>query len=118
MPHHAETLYSLTDKNHEHLRTWLPWVDQTRRVEDSLAFIRSSLEQIARHNGFHLGIWCAGELAGVLGVHWMDWANRRTSLGYWLGAGFQGRGLMTRSVAAMLAEEWRERRAKQVPPKT
>lgn len=109
LPHHAETLYSLTDKNREHLRTWLPWVDQTRRVDDSLAFIRSGLEQLSRRDGFHLGIWCADALAGVLGVHWIDWANRRTSLGYWLGAGFQGRGLMTRSVAAVLDflfDEW------------
>jgi len=109
LPHHAEALLVLVDENRDHLRPWLTWVDKTRRVDDSLAFIRSGLQQLSRCDGFHLGIWCADALAGVLGVHWIDWANRRTSLGYWLGAGFQGRGLMTRSVAAVLDflfDEW------------
>ena len=32
---HAEQLADLTDRNREHLRTWLPWVDASRTVEDS-----------------------------------------------------------------------------------
>jgi ribosomal-protein-serine acetyltransferase len=41
---HAE---QLTDRNREHLRTWLPWVEASRIVEDSKNFIRSTLKQFA-----------------------------------------------------------------------
>jgi ribosomal-protein-serine acetyltransferase len=32
---HAEQLTDLTDRNREHLGTWLPWVDASRTVEDT-----------------------------------------------------------------------------------
>jgi ribosomal-protein-serine acetyltransferase len=38
----------------------------------------------------------------VVGLHFIDWPNRRTSLGYWLGASYQGRGLITKSCGVLL----------------
>jgi len=37
---HAQELTDLTDRNREHLREWLPWVDKNRTVEDRNNFIR------------------------------------------------------------------------------
>ena len=37
---HAQELTDLTDRNREHLRAWLPWVDTNRTVEDLKNFIR------------------------------------------------------------------------------
>jgi hypothetical protein len=31
---HAQQLTDLTDRNREHLREWLPWVDTNRTVEE------------------------------------------------------------------------------------
>jgi hypothetical protein len=31
---HAQELTDLTDRNREHLRAWLPWVDTNRTVEE------------------------------------------------------------------------------------
>ena len=78
---HAEQLADLTDRNREHLRTWLPWVEASRIVEDSKNFIRSPLKQFAENNGFQAGIWYEGRLAGVVGYHAIDWEHRSTSLG-------------------------------------
>lgn len=100
--HHAEPLFALTDRNREHLRPWLPWVDDVREVRDSLAFIEEGLERFARGTGYELGIWLEGNLIGVIGVHRIHRVNASTSIGYWLDAGHQGRGIMTRAVAAVL----------------
>lgn len=91
----AEKLYGLVDKNREHLREWLPWVDSTNGVADTKEFISFTLKQFAENDGFQAGIWYQDELAGVIGYHSIDWANSRTSIGYWLGEDFQGKGIMT-----------------------
>jgi ribosomal-protein-serine acetyltransferase len=99
--HHAPALFAAVDRERNHLRPWLPWVDATRTVDDSLAFIKSSLEQFATHYGFAAGIWCGGVLAGTIGMHRIDWMNRRVELGYWLAREFEGRGIMTDACRAV-----------------
>lgn len=98
---HANELTELTDRNRQHLREWLPWLDNNRTVEDRKNFIRSTLQQFANNDGFQAGIWYDGKLAGVVGYHGIDWNDRRTSLGYWQGAEFGGKGLMTKSCRAL-----------------
>jgi len=99
---HAAQLAALTDQSRAYLREWLPWVDHSRTVEDSRVFIAGGLRQLADNNGFQAGIWSDGALAGVIGLHHIDWGNRRTSVGYWLGVGFQGKGLMTAACRAVV----------------
>jgi ribosomal-protein-serine acetyltransferase len=99
---YAEQLYFLEDKNRTHLREWLPWVDGTLSPDHIMGFIRSSLEQHANNNGFHAGIFYKGEIVGCIGLHGIDWNNRKTSIGYWLAAEYQGKGIMTRSCRAII----------------
>jgi len=99
---HAQELSDLTDRNRDHLRAWLPWVDRSRTVEDRKNFIRTALKQFAENNGFQAGIWYDGRLAGVVGYHGIDWQNCSTTLGYWLGEEYQGKGLMTAACRALV----------------
>jgi ribosomal-protein-serine acetyltransferase len=99
---HAKELFALTDRNRAYLREWLPWLDNTISVADTRRFIQASLEQFANNNGFTAGIWYRGQLAGLIGLQKIDWANRSTNIGYWLGAAYQGRGLMTKACQALV----------------
>jgi ribosomal-protein-serine acetyltransferase len=92
---HAADLFKLVDHNRAHLRKWLPWVDGTKNVDDSLAFIRMSLDECVQDKALHLGIWKADQLIGIIGFHVFDWKNKKTSLGYWLDESHQGSGAMT-----------------------
>ena len=106
-PRHAETLFKLVDQNREHLGYWFPWVEDAT-VENPRKFIASGLEQLAKDNGFQTGIWVDGELVGVVGLHYISQQFRSTEIGYWLGEGYQGRGIMTkvcRYLCAYLFEE-------------
>ncbi|MED1420375.1 GNAT family protein [Bacillus smithii] len=98
----AEPLFNLTDSCRTYLREWLPWVDSTKAVEDTISFIESSKKKSASKNGMDAGIWYNGQLAGIIGLHFIDWTNKKTSIGYWLGEPFQGRGLMTKACIAMI----------------
>ena len=44
------------------------------------------MRQLADDNGFQLTIVDGGALVGVIGFHRVDWANRATSIGYWIAA--------------------------------
>jgi ribosomal-protein-serine acetyltransferase len=99
---HARELTDLTDRNREHLRAWLPWVDTNRTLDDRKNLIRGAIEQFAQNRGFVAGIWHEGRLAGVIGYDAIDWDNRTTEVGYWLGEEFQGRGLVTEACRALV----------------
>ena len=102
--HHAIEIFNLIDANRAHLREWLPFVDGTLSVEDTKRFREAGAQRYARDGSFDMGIFDGGALAGVIGLHWIHMGNRSTSLGYWLGAEFTGRGLMTRSVNAVIEQ--------------
>jgi len=99
---HAAEVFSLCDHDRAYLREWLPWVDATETVEDTLSFIRSSLEQFASNKGFVAGIWSARQFCGVIGTHKLDLLNRKGEIGYWLGQSFQGKGIMTEACRAVV----------------
>ncbi len=105
---HAEALFALTEANRQYLRQWLPWVDSTRSVADTSKFIASAMQQFADNKGFIACIWHRGVLCGVIGHHGMDRANRATSLGYWVDAAHQGKGIVTACCRAVAAHAFSE----------
>lgn len=97
----AAGLFALIDANRKALRDWTPWVDTTHSQEDTVAFIRSALQQHKDCTGLHAGIWQDGELAGGIAYVRIDINNRRAMIGYWLAGQYRGKGLVTRAAAAM-----------------
>ena len=105
---HAPALFALIESNRAYLRRWLPWLDQNTTVDHTAAFIRTSLQQLAARDGLACAIVFRGAIAGVVGMHRIDWPNRRTSLGYWVAADRQGHGLATRAAGALVDYALRE----------
>ncbi|MFS0656936.1 GNAT family N-acetyltransferase [Bacillus sp. 179-C3.3 HS] len=101
-PRDAKSLFLLIQQSRQHLREWMLWVDSTQTEEDSMAFIQGAMQQALQNNGFQAGIWFRGELVGVIGTHQIQWVNRTVSIGYWLGEGYQGRGIMTKACKALV----------------
>jgi ribosomal-protein-serine acetyltransferase len=99
---HADRIFALVHRNRAHIGAWLPWVESTRSAEDVRGFIRKARAQFDAGEGPHCGIWWNGSVAGGIGCRAIDWANRATSIGYWVGAEFQRQGLVTRSCRALL----------------
>ncbi|MBE1556789.1 GNAT family N-acetyltransferase [Sporosarcina limicola] len=94
----AEPLFTLMDQSKESLKEWLPFIDNNKSLANTEAFIKSTMQQFSDNNGFQAGIWYEGKIAGVIGFHKIDWNNKSTSIGYWLGKDYEGSGLMTKSV--------------------
>jgi len=105
---HAQEIFNLTDANRQHLRKWLPWVDQTCSVADTSAFIASCSRQFSENGGFQVVICFQDHLCGMIGHHGIDRPNRSTSMGYWLDAAHQGKGIMTASCRVMINHAFTE----------
>lgn len=97
----ADELYALIEDNREYLAEWMPW-PAAQTLEGTQQFIRLTRRQRADDNGFQASIVIDGTIVGVAGFHAVDWANRTTSIGYWLGEAYQGRGTMTDAVRALV----------------
>jgi ribosomal-protein-serine acetyltransferase len=100
---HTDELSAFFRDNCTHLEAELPWLAQPFSSEDVRAYIQAGLDRFATNNGFRAGIWWRDQLAGCLSLHSVDWDDRRASLGYWLGATFQGHGIITRSCQVVIA---------------
>lgn len=105
---HAPVVYSRIHKDRDYLREWLPFIDATLAEEDTLIFIRASLEQFSSNEGFAAGIWNGAEFMGVIGTRRIDWLNRKVEVGYWIGREFQGRGIMTEACRTVVDHLLRE----------
>ena len=110
----ADELFALTDENRRYLRQWLPWLDSIRSVEDTRTFVRAAHAQAARNDGVQLGLAVDGRIAGVVGHHQVDWRNRATSIGYWIGESYQGRGLTTAACRALITRAFEHARLNRI----
>jgi ribosomal-protein-serine acetyltransferase len=97
----AAALARLVAANRDYLARWLPWAAGGGQVETHLEFIRATRRQLEEDNGFQTAILDDDELVGVVGFHRVDWANRATSIGYWIAESSQGRGTVTEAVRAL-----------------
>ena len=92
---YAEELFDLIEENREFLKQWLPWLDNNRYLQNTIDFISISQLQYERSETIQFVLFYKGKIAGIVGFHKIDWINRLTSIGYWIGEGFQGHGLVT-----------------------
>ncbi|WP_028546419.1 GNAT family N-acetyltransferase [Paenibacillus taiwanensis] len=107
-PIYAEEIYEVTNNNRIYLREWLPWVDNMKSAADTKLFIESELQKFANNSGFSCGMYYNDQFAGCIGFHELDWRNRKTSIGYWLAAEFQGLGVVTSTCREMITYAFTE----------
>lgn len=108
VPADAAELFALTEAQRAHLRRWLPWLDSVKSSSDSAGFIQLTLRQFSERQGFNAAIVHDGAIVGVIGHHRIAWANRSTSLGYWLAASHEGRGIMTAACRVLVQHAFTE----------
>ncbi|MGH3329419.1 MAG: GNAT family N-acetyltransferase [Streptomycetales bacterium] len=97
----AQRLFELVDAERERLRVWLSWPDGVGSAEDQRAFLRGAREDAAAGRCYHHLIRVEHDPAGFLALE-VDGLGAVGELGYWLGSRYEGRGIVTRGVSAVL----------------
>jgi len=92
---HATRLFELTEQNRDYLKVWLPWLDSVCKVEDTLEFIHSMLEQ--KHLVNYVIIY-NGNVCGIAGFYKIEQDPKIGLIGYWLAEKYSGKGIMTLAV--------------------
>jgi ribosomal-protein-serine acetyltransferase len=80
----AEELFLRNDQNREHLRQWMPWLDETKSPSDTLNFIRRSLEGATAGTQYSYALFLGDELVGAVAFNNIEKLNRCATMGYWL----------------------------------
>jgi ribosomal-protein-serine acetyltransferase len=97
---HAEEVFRLSDRDREHLRPWMPWIDGTKSVDDTRAYLRGVVESFTHGREYAFAIMERGEYVGNIGLRVVEDASE-AEIGYWISAGAEGRGIVTRSTEAL-----------------
>jgi RimJ/RimL family protein N-acetyltransferase len=96
----AEALHRAIEANGEHLGQWLPFPGQP--FERTLSHVRRMVGAFEAGRGTSMVLLDGDRLVGAAGFVEPSAEHSSTQLGYWLAADAQGRGLMTRAVAALV----------------
>jgi len=95
-PDDAPEVFESIDTQRRHLGRWLPFVADTRSVEDS----RQAVGQMAADGTSNpvFTIRDGKRFAGLIGFKESDPQQGATEIGYWLREEYQGRGIVTAAV--------------------
>ncbi|MFD0824750.1 GNAT family N-acetyltransferase [Neobacillus sp. M.A.Huq-85] len=104
----GERIFELTNKSRDYLREWLPWLDTTTKLEDTIGFIEICLKGFAENKSLNAVILFNEEIVGVAGYNQINWLNKTAYIGYWLGEEFQGNGIMTEVAKALTSYAFNE----------
>ncbi|HSQ97209.1 MAG TPA: GNAT family protein [Rickettsiales bacterium] len=89
VPTMAGELYDVIDKNREHLKQHLVWIDKIQNVSDELKFINS----IDRSNRDAFVIINKGKIIGVIDY---TKGEKQLDIGYWIAKDYEGKGIITK----------------------
>ncbi|MDQ0352728.1 ribosomal-protein-serine acetyltransferase [Alkalibacillus filiformis] len=97
----CNAIYQLTNEGRDYLREWLNWVDNIQNQEDTMGFIEMAKKSFTENSGLHAVIVFRNEVVGIAGFNKLDQSNHIAKIGYWLGEGYQGNGIITKVSKAL-----------------
>jgi len=101
-PHHADEAFKVVRENLEHLKPWMPWAVDDYSLDHAKAWIQRSTDAFEKDGTFGLVIFFNDRMIGGIGIHDLDAANKRTSIGYWIDHRYEGKGIVIRCCKVLI----------------
>lgn len=98
----AKNIFAVIEQNRLYLRTWLPWVDDTKNIAVMEEVIKLWEKQYENGTDLVLGIYKNDCYIGNIGIHNIKKINHSGVIGYWLSEENQGQGIMSDCVRALM----------------
>jgi ribosomal-protein-serine acetyltransferase len=93
--HHALAYYECARKNLARLRPWFYWATDSMEPAETQQYLLDIQEQPEPACDLPFGFFDGDTFAGSIGLYKIDFQNRIARIGYWIDAGYEGRGLVT-----------------------
>jgi ribosomal-protein-serine acetyltransferase len=100
-------LYKLIDQSRPYIAQWLGWLVEGYGIEQQYEYYELSQKWVKQGSGInYVIVWQASPadepvVCGQISYQLINAANKQLHLGYWLGEGYQGHGIMTTAVRAL-----------------
>jgi len=100
-PRDSEAQFRAIEASYEQLHAWMPWLDGPRTLAQQREFMQAQAAGWPANGNCNYGVFDSGGiLLASLGLH--DRVGSGTlEIGYWCHTGHTGRGVITRTVAAL-----------------
>jgi RimJ/RimL family protein N-acetyltransferase len=98
----AEALHRTVEQNSAHIAEWLPFAGQP--FERTASHVRRSVRAFEAGRGVGMIVRHRGEVIGAVSFVDPSREHSMTQIGYWLAESAQGRGIMSRAVAALVEQ--------------
>lgn len=99
LPIDAPELFTLVEKNREHIGQFLPWVQTTQSENDILLFIKTSCDQLREMTGINYKILVQGKIVGAIGFFVNNVRTNTFEIGYWIDKEHSGSGIVSSLIA-------------------
>lgn len=114
----AEALFNFVDRNRNHFKKWLNWVNSTQTIEDQKKYLKTLSQDIHKANSIDLGIWNENKIIGIIHLTNIDRINKIGVLGYSIDENYQSRGIITECSKVFLDFVFKELQLHRIEIKT
>lgn len=104
----AKALFEFVDRNRDHLKKWLNWVNFMQTVEHEKKYLENLSKDTRKAVSIDLGIWYDDKIIGSIGLINIDRMNKTAMLGYCLDADYQHMGIVTECCQKLLVYAYKE----------
>lgn len=91
----AEALFDFVDRNRNHLKKWLNWVNTVQTINDEIKHLKTLSQDIYTSKSIDFGIWYDNKIIGTISLTNVDRINKIANLEYRLDENYQHKGIIT-----------------------
>lgn len=100
-PEEADAIFEVVQRNIAHLH-FMHWASPDYSLDSARDFVERSARNAAAGDSLSLGLFSSDEFIGSVGYVTFDTNARKTEIGYWIDAGFEGKGIVTDAVRCLV----------------
>ncbi|MFT3744900.1 MAG: GNAT family protein [Pyrinomonadaceae bacterium] len=97
----AEDIFATVHRNIDHLH-FMHWIKPDYSLNDAFEFLERSKNNAEKGESLSLGIFADDAFIGSIGFVHFEMAARRTEIGYWIDAAFEGTGVISRACERLI----------------
>ncbi len=99
-------IFDTINAEREYIGEWLPFVDYTLEMADTLNFIESL--SVNETKDLTFAIYYKEKFAGLVGLKDPDYDNKKVEIGFWISEKYQHLGIISLSCKALINHAFKE----------